>query len=240
MIARSYILLIDPSVARSDRLSAALRDAGYRVQRLLDATAAIPVLLAQLPLLIIADINFAEPRLLRSLREQNQIPLVLLLSEADHDNEISGFKMGADDVITRPDDREIFLARISAVLNRTGRRLPTDHIDEDDEPIVLGDLVVDPASLSVHVADEPLELSPREFMLLYTLAREAGTVVSRDALLEQVWGPDFTGETQTVYVYINWLRKKLRTHARESHRIITVHGVGYKLITTGATDGAGC
>ena len=231
MSTQAYILLIDPFPARRMKLRDVLLKTGYRVKARADAMAAMPAVLEELPLLLIANIAFDEPGVLKRLRQQNQIPLILLLTTNDRYSEIAGFQMGADDVIAQPDNSEIFLARVSAMLNRTGAR--RDQVPEpEDETIVLGDLTVNPTSLSAFVGEEPVELSTREFMLLYTLAREAGSVVSRDELIEQVWGPDFSGETQTVYVYINWLRKKLKAHTQVSPRIITVHGVGYKLVRT--------
>ncbi|HZD10150.1 MAG TPA: response regulator transcription factor, partial [Candidatus Binatia bacterium] len=136
-----------------------------------------------------------------------------------------------DDVITRPENEELVLARVQAVLRRA-RPVGVEVEGRLREPIVLGDLVVDPASHAVSVGGQPMELSAREFLLLYTLAREAGTVIPREDLLKRVWGPHFIGETQTVYVYINWLRNKLRRNAPQSLRIETVHGVGYKLVAS--------
>lgn len=231
MITQAYILLIEPFPARRVQLRDVLLETGYAVEARADARAAISTVLGKPPVLVVADIGFDEPRLLKKLRQQNQIPLILLLTGNEQHSEITGFERGADDVIAQPNDTKIFLARVSAMLNRLGRS--KGYLQEPgEEPIVLGDLIVDPTSLSAFVGDEAVELSAREFMLLYTLAREAGSVVPREELIEQVWGPDFAGETQTVYVYINWLRKKLKAHAQGPPRIITVHGVGYKLVPT--------
>lgn len=229
----TYIMLIDPFPVRRERLRAALMEAGHRVLTKSEPGEALIVALAQLPRLIVADIDLEEPSVLQRLRKHNEIPLILLASSADDHDVVAGFERGADDVIAQPHNQEVFLARVSAVLNRTQKaRKGTRANTESQEPIVLGELVVDPASHSASVANEPVELSQREFSLLYALAREAGSVVPRDELLKEVWGPNFSGETQTIYVYINWLRKKLRTFTSESPRIVTVHGVGYKLIAS--------
>lgn len=229
----SYILLIDPFPVRRERLRATLMNTGHRVLTKTDLGEAVTVALAQLPRLIVVDIDLEEPAVLQRLRKHNAIPLILLASRADDHDVVAGFQRGADDVIAQPHSQDVFLARVSAVLNRTqkaGREARAET--ESHDAIVLGELVVDPASHSVSVANEPVELSQREFSLLYALAREAGSVVPRDELLKEVWGPNFAGETQTIYVYINWLRKKLKTLASESPRIVTVHGVGYKLIAS--------
>lgn len=224
-----YILLADPYPARRQRLKHTLAYTGHGVETVRNAEAALRQALANPPALVVADVSIEEPVALRRLRGRHGIPLVLILSGRTAEEEISGFNMGADDVITRPENEELVLAHVQAVLRRT-HHVSEKGEDEADEPILLGDLFVDPASHTVSVGGQPVELSPREFLLLYTLAHEAGTVVTREDLLKRVWGPDFIGETQTVYVYINWLRNKLKRNAPQSLRIETVHGVGYKLV----------
>ena len=228
-----HILLIDPYPARRQRLKETLAHAGYEVKIPRSTEAALRLGLADPPALVLADISVEEPSGLRRLRERYSIPLVVILSGRTAEEEIAGFGMGADDVITRPENEELFLAHLQAVLRRTRR---TDKLAQEEagSPIALGDVIVDPASHTVSVGGRPVELSSREFLLLYTLARQAGTVVTREELLKRVWGADFMGETQTVYVYINWLRKKLRRNAPQSLRIETVHGVGYKLVASEA------
>lgn len=224
-----YILLVDPYRARRQRLKHTLAYTGYEVETARSAQAALRRALANPPTLIVADISIDEPVGLRRLRGRYEIPLVLILSGRTAEEELAGFNMGADDVITRPENEELVLAHVQAVLRRTRHRESTGEGGADD-PIALGDMIVDPASHTVSVGGQPVELSSREFLLLYTLAREAGAVVTREDLLRRVWGPDFIGETQTVYVYINWLRNKLKRNAPRSLRIETVHGVGYKLV----------
>lgn len=228
MVDPDYILLVDPYPARRQRLKHTLAHTGYGVKIPRNTEAALRLALAKPPVLMVVDITAKEPIALRRLREHYDIPLVVILSGRTAEEEIAGFGMGADDVITRPENEELFLAHVQAVL----RRAPGMTIAEaeTDSPIALGDVIVDPASHTVSVGGQPVDLSSREFLLLYTLAREAGTVVTREKLLKTVWGPDFTGETQTVYVYINWLRKKLGRNAPQTLRIETVHGVGYKLV----------
>lgn len=223
-----YILLIDPDPARRRWLQHALSRTGYEVQTTSSSDAALRLALADLPLLVVADITFEEPASLRRLRRQHEIPLVLTSSRRDPDDELVGLRKGADDVVVRPDNHELLLARISAVLRRTAASVREEK--EKAAPIVLGDMRIDPDSRTVTIAQRPVELSAREFRLLYTLASDAGAVVSQDELLDRVWGPDFEGEMQTVYVYISWLRKKLETTPTPAPRIVTVHGVGYKLI----------
>lgn len=222
-----YILLIHPDSTRQRWLQQTLALTDYEVQATATADAALRLALADLPLLVIADIAADMPPSFHRLRRQHEIPLILLSFQGTPDDELVGLRTGADDVIIRPDNRELLLARVSALLRRTA---PAAIEKEESDPIVLGDMRIDPNTRSVSIDQRPIELTAREFNLLYTLARDAGAVVSRDELLDRVWGPDFEGETQTVYVYISWLRKKLENTAAPAPRIVTVHGVGYKLV----------
>jgi DNA-binding response OmpR family regulator len=96
-------------------------------------------------------------------------------------------------------------------------------------PIMIGDLVIDPAAHTVTVANRPVELTPREFDLLHTLAMEPDSVISVDELLTRVWGAEFVGEPQVVYVHIRWLREKIEDDPNKPNRVVTVRGIGYKL-----------
>jgi DNA-binding response OmpR family regulator len=119
------------------------------------------------------------------------------------------------------------MARIKAVLRRT--RVDTPRLPAD-ESIHVGDLHIDPAAHTVELAGEMIELPPREFDLLHALALEAGKVLSADDLLSRVWGAEYMGEPQVVYVHIRWLREKIETDPENPTRLQTVRGIGYKLI----------
>lgn len=221
----SYILYVDPSATRRRRLSDYLTGATYELRAVDGIDGVLHSVLTDPPVLVLWDINLDEPLPLRRLRERYTIPLVLVSSPGRAEDEIIGLRRGADDVITGLDNPELLLARIGAAVRRSG-------LSESDEAevIVVGDLVIDASARRVTVDGEPVELSEREFLLLWTLAREAGVVLSREELLDRVWGPNFVGEPQTLTVYISWLRKKLSCHSEEVNRIVTVHGLGYKLM----------
>jgi DNA-binding response OmpR family regulator len=102
-------------------------------------------------------------------------------------------------------------------------------VEQDDSPLIVGDLVLDPGAHTVTVGGQPVDLRPREFDLLHALALQPNSVVSVDDLLTTVWGAEFIGEPQVVYVHIRWLRKKIEDDPDNPKRIVTVHGVGYKL-----------
>ncbi|MGD8398377.1 MAG: response regulator transcription factor, partial [Anaerolineae bacterium] len=146
-----------------------------------------------------------------------------------------GLELGADDYVTKPFDLGVLLARIKAVLRRVERAAPAAPAAGRLE---VGDLVVDPGAHVTTLGGEELALAPREFALLHALALHAGQVVSVDDLLAQVWGAEYAGEPQVVYVHIRWLREKIEADPQNPHRIVTVRGVGYKLEPVLAAEAA--
>lgn len=221
----NYVLYVDSSSTRRQRLSGYLTGAECELQAVDGIDGVLHSVLTDPPVIVLWDIDLDEPLSLRRLRERYSIPLVLVSSPDRPEDEIIGLRLGADDVITRLDNMDLVLARITAAMRRSGL-----SAKDEAELVVVGDLVIDASARRVTVDGEPVELSKREFILLWTLAREAGIVLSREELLDRVWGPDFVGEPQTLTVYISWLRKKLSCQADEANRIVTVHGLGYKLI----------
>jgi DNA-binding response OmpR family regulator len=163
---------------------------------------------------------------LRQFEERLMVPVIFLSARHRELDQVLGLELGADDYITKPFDLDVLLARIKAVLRRS-LRMPS----RGNTAVVLraGDLTIDPTAHTVTLAGRAIELPPREFDLLYVLASEAGHVVSADNLLAQVWGPEYAGEPQVVYVHIRWLREKLEEDPQHPRRIVTVRGVGYKL-----------
>jgi DNA-binding response OmpR family regulator len=155
------------------------------------------------------------------------VPVIFLTARRRELDEVLGLELGADDYITKPFDQDVLLARIKAVLRRTQSELPSP--DTAQHPLVVGEVIIDPFAHTVTLKGHPLELPPREFDLLHTLALDAGRVLSVDELLRRVWGAEYIGEPQVVYVHIRWLREKLEDDPHRPRRIITVRGVGYKL-----------
>lgn len=150
----------------------------------------------------------------------SDLPICMLTARAELDDKLDGFRCGADDYLTKPFSMEELIARLAVMVRRSGRRAGA--------PISLGDLVVDAAGRSALLAGESLDLSRREFDLLYSLARRAGQVVSRAQLLDEVWGSKADVTANTVDVYVGYLRRHL---ARSDHapRLETVRGVGFVL-----------
>jgi DNA-binding response OmpR family regulator len=152
-------------------------------------------------------------------------PIIFVSARRRELDQVLGLELGGDDYITKPFDTDVLLARIKAVLRRSSR----SGDQPSDTPLVVADLEIDPAAHTVTLAGRAINLTPREFDLLHALALDAGRVVSVDDLLARVWGAEYAGESQAVYVHIRWLREKLEDDPDNPRRIVTVRGVGYRL-----------
>ena len=224
-----HILLVDDDALMRRSLAFNLKQAGYRISTAADAENALILARQDPPDLILLDIGL--PGMdgldaMRPLRQQADTPVIFVTARRRELDQALGLELGADDYVTKPFDLNVLLARIKAVLRRSARALAPPTVRERLEA---GDLVIEPLAHAATLAGRPLDLAPREFALLQALARNAGEVVPVNDLLTQVWGAEFTGEPQVVYVHIRWLREKIEDDPRHPRRIITVHGVGYKL-----------
>ncbi len=224
-----HILIVDDDALLRRSLAFNLEQAGYHAETAGTAEDALAQVRLDPPDLVLLDIGL--PGMdgldaLRALRQQIDVPVIFLTARRRELDEVLGLELGADDYVTKPFDFDVLLARIKAVLRRSGGA-PTLP---ESAPFVVGDLVIDQAAHTVTVGGQPVELAPREFDLLTALAQEAGRVLSVDDLLARVWGAEYMGESQVVYVHIRWLREKLEVDPKHPQRIMTVRGVGYKLV----------
>jgi DNA-binding response OmpR family regulator len=227
----SHILLVDDDALLRRSLVLNLEEAGYRASASANAEEALALATRDRPDLVLLDIGLPGMDGLDALRHfQSRIgvPVIFLTARRRELDEVLGLQLGADDYITKPFDKDVLLARIKTVLRRVARTevpLPA----EEERRLVVGDLVVDTAAHSVTVTGQPVALTPLEFDLLHTLVAHAGQVLSVDDLLNRVWGEEYVGQPQVVYVHIHWLREKLENDPEHPQRIVTVRGVGYKL-----------
>jgi DNA-binding response OmpR family regulator len=225
----NHILVVDDDALMRRSLAFGLEQAGYRVSNAANAEDALNLARRDPPDLVLLDIGLPGMDGLDALRHfKTHLGLAVVFLTARHRNldEVLGLELGADDYITKPYDLDVLLAHVKAVLRR---RREAGAVAEVAQPLVVGDLVIDPMAHTVLLAGTPIDLRPREFELLYTMALQPNTVLSTDELLARVWGAEFVGEPQVIYVHIRWLRKKIEDDADNPRRIITVHGVGYKL-----------
>ena len=224
-----HILLVDDDALLRRSLDFNLTQAGYRVSTAAKAEDALALARRDRPDLALLDIGLPGMdglEALRALQEIADVPVIFLTARRRELDQVLGLELGADDYVTKPFQLDVLLARIKAVLRRSGRGEPATA----DEPLEAGDLRIDPGAHTVHLGDRLVDLAPREFDLLHAMALEAGKVISTDDLLRRVWGAEYAGESQVVYVHMRWLREKLEDDPKYPRRLVTVRGVGYKLV----------
>jgi len=229
-MARAILLIDDDALFRLS-LSFHLQQAGYQVRTAVSAEDGLRFIRDEPADLILLDIGLPGMDGLDALRHFNDLvgaPVIFITARRRDLDEILGLELGADDYITKPFDTSILLARIKAVLRRSHRKPQQPATAQ--AAFSVGDIDIDPSAHTVVLKGKPVELTPIEFRLLNTLAQRAEHVFSADDLLTQIWGAEYVGQPQVVYVHIRALRTKLEGNPNRPHRIITVRGVGYKLV----------
>jgi len=224
------ILLIDDDALLRRSLAFSLEQAGFQVHTAASAEEGLAIAARERPDLVLLDIGLPGMdglEALRRFREALGLPVIFLTARRRELDQVVGLELGAEDYITKPFNTDVLIARIRAVLRRIRS---SSTASPSSFPLVVGDLVIDPAARTVTVAGRPLSLTPREFDLLYTLALAPNRVLSTETLLTQVWGAEYAGQSETLYVHIRWLREKIEEDPEHPQRIVTVRGVGYKLV----------
>ena len=222
MTARIVVVEDDPSVA--ELVSLFLRNAGFIVAHARTAAEARVKLDEEKPALVILDLGLPDANgldLLREIRKHADTPVLALTARAEDLQKVEALESGMDDYMTKPFNPKELVARVRAVLRRTA------GMPGSGRTIVVGNVRIDPARHEVHVSERPVSLRAKEFELLEAFCRQPGIVLTRDRLLEDVWGFAYPGETRTVDVHVKQLRDKL---AGADAKIETVWGVGYKLV----------
>jgi len=227
---QKHILVVDDDALMRRSVAFNLEQAGYRASNAANAEDALALSQRDRPDLVLLDIGL--PGMdgldaLRAFRDQIGVPVIFVTARRRELDEVLGLELGAEDYITKPFDMSVLLAHVKAVLRRAGTVQPATA---EKESVTAGDLTLDPLAHTAMLDGQPLELTRREFDLLHTLLIHAGEVLSTQDLLSNVWGAEYIGEPQVVYVHIRWLREKIEDVPEKPERIVTVHGVGYKLI----------
>lgn len=231
MFMAKYILVVDDDALLRRSLSLQLEQVGYRTNTAASAEDALALIKRDPPDLILLDVGLPGMDGLEALKHFQQdidVPVIFVTARRRELDTILGLELGADGYITKPFNPDVLLAHVKAVLRRSARQgSPTI---EPDVLSIGDDMVIDPAAHTVSVDGNAIELTAREFALLHTLALDAGKVLSVDEIITRVWGAEFLGEPQVVYVHIRWLREKIETDPNKPTRIVNVRGVGYKLV----------
>jgi DNA-binding response OmpR family regulator len=218
------VLVVEDETSIASFVAAYLRNAGYTVSTAATAQAALVQLAGESPALVILDLNLPDGdgvELCRRIRKTSDVPILMLTARDEDIDKIIGLEVGADDYMTKPFNPRELVARVKSIL----RRAAPERRRTDADELQHGDLTINAGKREVHVGDEEIRLAPKEFDLLWELLDHRGIVLTRDQLLERVWGYTFAGDTRTVDVHVRQIRRKLG----DASPIVTVWGVGYKV-----------
>jgi DNA-binding response OmpR family regulator len=218
------VLVVEDEVSIASFVSLYLKNAGYGVKAVSSGADALAQVEAEQPALIVLDLMLPDMdgiEVCRRVRQRRDIPILMLTARDEDVDKIIGLEVGADDYMTKPFNPRELVARVKSIL----RRSSPSRRDAESAQLVHGDLRVDSGRREAHVGDEEIQLAPKEFDLLWELLDHRGLVLTRDQLLERVWGYTFAGDTRTVDVHVRQLRRKLG----DASPIVTVWGVGYKV-----------
>jgi DNA-binding response OmpR family regulator len=217
------VLVVEDEASIASFVSLYLKNAGYAVRTASNGTAALAEAESAQPALIVLDLMLPDidgVEVCKRIRQRSDVPILMLTARDEDVDKIIGLEVGADDYLTKPFNPRELVARVKAILRRAQpERRP------ESKQIRHGDLLVDAGRREAHVGQTEIQLAPKEFDLLWELLDHRGLVLTRDQLLERVWGYTFAGDTRTVDVHVRQLRRKLG----EASPIVTVWGVGYKV-----------
>jgi DNA-binding response OmpR family regulator len=223
------VLVVEDEPSLASTLSYNLRKNGFNVMSEADGVAGLRTARRDRPDMIILDLML--PRMdglevCRRVRAESDVPILMLTAKGEEMDKVVGLEVGADDYLTKPFSMRELMARVKALLRRAGARGEGDDVGR----VVAGKLELDARGRTVRREGEEVLLKPKEFDLLFFLARHAGQVFTREQVLEQVWGYDFFGGSRTVDVHVRWLREKLEDVPGRPKHLLTVRGVGYKFV----------
>lgn len=232
-MSQKTILAVDDEEHILELIAYNLEAGGYRVRKAETGERALEILETDQVDFVLLDLmlpgidGIEVMKRIRSHPELQRLPIIMLTAKSDEISKVIGLELGADDYLGKPFGVHELLARIKAVLRRTGGELSADNADER---LTVGGIIINKSTREVTVDGERVELSLKEFELLYLLVKNRGRVLSRDLLLEKIWGYDYLGETRTVDVHIRNLRKKIEADDNHPCYIKTVRGIGYKFV----------
>lgn len=222
------ILVVEDEPSLAEVVSLYLKRAGYQVQVAVDGKQAMTMLEKQIPDFVILDLMLPEIdglSLTRWLRDRSNVPIIMVTARREEIDRIAGLEMGADDYVVKPFSPQELVSRVRAVLRRTGREQAGAEPERD---LSFQGIHISPVTRTVTVRESPIELTVKEFDLLYLLAQHPRQVFTRDQLLDRVWGGAEYIDPGTVTVHVRRLREKIESDPSSPSRLLTVWGVGYK------------
>lgn len=229
-MAEATVLVVEDEEAFVEALEIGLAREGFRVQVARDGVLALELFDALRPDIVILDVMLPKITgidVCRELRKKSAVPIIMVTAKSSEIDTVVGLEVGADDYVTKPYRVRELVARMRAVMRRAEHR--EDDLTQD--ALVEGDVTLDPEKHEVRIRGEVAALPLKEFELLHVLLANAGRVMTRDQLIDRVWGSDYVGDTKTLDVHIKRLRAKVEPDPSTPERIITIRGLGYKFDT---------
>ena len=228
------ILVVEDEQSLQETLLYNLKKEGYTVEAVGDGREALDLARTLKPDLLVLDLMLPGLdgfEVTRILRKEMTTPILMLTARDDEIDRVVGLEVGADDYLTKPFSMRELMARVKAQLRRARlmrEELGKQPADKTQETLTFESLVINQTRREITLNEKPLQLKPKEYELLLFLAEHKGQMLSREFILERVWGWDYIGDSRTVDVHIRWLRQKIETDPAKPERIITVRGGGYR------------
>ena len=222
------VLVVEDEDSYVDALTIGLAKEGFEVSVARDGAEAIDIFDSVDPDLVLLDVMLPKVSgvdVCRELRSRSSVPIIMVTAKDDEISTVVGLEVGADDYVAKPYRLRELVARMRAVLRR---RIADDAVVDDDDIVSIGDVSIDRERHEVIIREENVALPLKEFELLSLLLLNAGRVLTRDTLIDRVWGSDYVGDTKTLDVHIKRLRSKVESDPTNPVRIVTIRGLGYK------------
>ena len=228
-MSETTILVVEDEDSFIEALTVGLSREGFRVRVARDGSEALEMFDVVQPDLVLLDVMLPKVSgvdVCRELRRRSQVPIIMVTAKSAEIDTVVGLEVGADDYVTKPYRLRELVARIRAVLRRTPA---TDSaFQASGDAVHVGDVMLDPERHEVSIRGTAVRLPLKEFELLALLLENAGRVLTRDTLIDRVWGLDYVGDTKTLDVHIKRLRAKVEPHPSNPTHIVTIRGYGYK------------
>jgi two-component system response regulator RegX3 len=239
MSGSSRVLLVEDEESFVEALTVGLTREGFAVSVARDGKEALDLFNAISPDIVLLDVMLplvSGIDVCRQIRSRSQVPIIMVTAKGEEIDAVVGLEVGADDYVTKPYRLRELISRMRSLLRRSRWSSETESFWGD--VIEVGDVAVDPERHEVFVRGEPMALPLKEFDLLELLLTNAGRVLTRDALIDQIWGSDYVGDTKTLDVHIKRLRSKIEDDPSKPRRIVTIRGLGYKYATGAPAESA--
>jgi two-component system response regulator RegX3 len=227
--AAERILIVEDEASLADSVRYNLEREGFVVTVAPDGRNALERFRAEAPALVILDLMLPEISgldLCRTIRAESDVPIIMVTAKDSEADKVAGLELGADDYVTKPFSVRELVSRVRALLRRTRVRPDGSPVDV----LTGGRVEMDVVRHDVVVAGTATTFPPKEFELLETFLRRKGRLLTRDFLIEEVWGPDYFGDTKTLDVHVKRLRKKIEADPHSPSNLVTVRGLGYKFV----------